>query len=325
MRAFRWGNLLSVFMPLLMGIFIASRSLMRIRFPLSFALFLQACAAPVVDSSSDGFAFIEREGLPRLLQLSDSVFTGGQPVAPGFAALGELGIRTIVNVDGATPNLEAAKAAGLNYFHIPIGYQGIPDDASLSLERLAREEAGPFYIHCHHGKHRGPAAAAVVLRVLEEGNREASILALQIAGTSLDYPGLWETVGDWEPAPAGSVFPDLVSVATIDDFQGGMAEIDRIWDRLKLVRKFNWEAPDRHPDLVPELEARRLSESLFDCFQVSEEMLATDPEFNRMALEAIAASRKLRAGVEMGDFQVAEEGFRGSKQSCKGCHNVYRQ
>jgi hypothetical protein len=34
--------------------------------------------------------------------------------------------QTIISVDGARPNVDAAKKEGLSYVHIPIGYNGVP-------------------------------------------------------------------------------------------------------------------------------------------------------------------------------------------------------
>ena len=79
------------------------------------------------------------------------------------AELARLGVKTIVNVDGATPKLEMAQKYGLDYIHIPIGYDGITAEQSAAMVRVMREREGPFYFHCHHGKHRGPTAAAVAL------------------------------------------------------------------------------------------------------------------------------------------------------------------
>ncbi|HJM39901.1 MAG TPA: sulfur transferase domain-containing protein [Planctomycetota bacterium] len=318
------SNVLMVYSPVKVGTKFALSFHMRIPSLLGLLPLLLGCVGPSASQDSD-LVFIEREGLPQLLQLSESVFTGGQPVGPGFLALSELGVQTLVNVDGAQPNLAAARAAGLTYFHIPLDYGGISTEAARSLERLAKEAGGPFYIHCHHGKHRGPAAAALVMQALGEGDFNRAHRALRTASTSLDYPGLWESVENWKPAPSGSPFPELVAAASVDGFQSGMAQIDRIWDRVKLIRAANWKAPERHPDLSPERETQIFREALFLCFQETEEPMVKDPQFNSVALKAISFSRNLQAGVTQGDFDLAESSFQGAKQSCKSCHRSYRE
>ncbi|MEM6655987.1 MAG: hypothetical protein AAF596_09305, partial [Planctomycetota bacterium] len=74
------------------------------------------------------------------------------------------GVRTLVSVDGARPDVALAAEHGLRYVHVPFGYDGIPREARLALTRVARDRQGGVYVHCHHGRHRGPAAAVVVAR-----------------------------------------------------------------------------------------------------------------------------------------------------------------
>ena len=101
--------------------------------------------------------------LENLHQLSPTLYSGGEPHGDvAFSKLAELGVRTVVSVDGARPDVAAAKKHGLRYIHIPIGYDGVDPEAQAALTRVVREIEGPVFLHCHHGKHRGPAAAAVM-------------------------------------------------------------------------------------------------------------------------------------------------------------------
>ncbi|MCA9270201.1 MAG: hypothetical protein KDA41_17085, partial [Planctomycetales bacterium] len=123
--------------------------------------------------------------LHNLMQLTPRIFCGGQP--EGEAAMQELkslGVATIVSVDGARPALEEAQAAGLEYVHIPIGYDGVSEAAGLAIARLVRDRDGPFYIHCHHGTHRGPAAAAVACIAAGATDGQGAVEILRRAGTS---------------------------------------------------------------------------------------------------------------------------------------------
>ncbi len=108
--------------------------------------------------------------------------------------LAKLGVKTIVSVDGIAPNVEAAKKYGMRYVHVPIGYDGIDESAQALLTRVATDIKGTIYIHCHHGKHRGPAAAAIVCRVDDGRPAEAAMIILEKAGTGKEYPGLWRDV-----------------------------------------------------------------------------------------------------------------------------------
>ncbi len=72
-----------------------------------------------------------------------------------------MGIKTVISVDGAKPNVELANRFGLRYVHNATWLRWISETRGLELAKAVRDLPGPIYIHCHHGKHRSPAAAAV--------------------------------------------------------------------------------------------------------------------------------------------------------------------
>ena len=93
--------------------------------------------------------------LPNAVQIHQKVISGGQPEGEaGFAELARLGIKTVISVDGARPDVATAQSFGLRYVHLPHGYDGIPSERALELAKAVREFDGPIYIHCHHGKQR---------------------------------------------------------------------------------------------------------------------------------------------------------------------------
>src|SRR5204862_244762 len=120
----------------------------------------------------------------------------------GFAELEALGVKTVISVDGMTPDVEGAKKHGLKYVHLPHGYDGIPTERGQELAKAVRDLPGPIYIHCHHGKHRSPAAAAVAC--VEAGliPAEAGEGILKAAGTNPNYQGLYEAVRNARPISA---------------------------------------------------------------------------------------------------------------------------
>jgi protein tyrosine phosphatase (PTP) superfamily phosphohydrolase (DUF442 family) len=176
---------------------------------------------------------VSTEGLPNFQHVSDRVYSGGQPDGPGFANLANCGIRTVVSVDGAAPDVAAARAAGMRYIHIPISYDGVPSVARLSLAQVLATTEAPWYVHCHHGHHRAPAAAAILAMFAEEIQRDEALRVLARAGTSPDYLGLWEAVRASQPPAADASLPPLQESAPVPDLAGSMARIDRIFDRLK--------------------------------------------------------------------------------------------
>jgi protein tyrosine phosphatase (PTP) superfamily phosphohydrolase (DUF442 family) len=106
------------------------------------------------------------DNIEGLLELEDGIYTGAAPAdAAAFAALAELGVNTVVCVDSVQPDVGLAAEYGLSYIHIPVDYDEINEHALLSIKRMIVERPDDvFYIHCHHGKHRGPAVAAIAWR-----------------------------------------------------------------------------------------------------------------------------------------------------------------
>ena len=107
---------------------------------------------------------VHAAGLHNVFRLAPGLYSGSQPEGDaGFASLRRLGVRTVISVDGSTPDGERAERFGLRYIHLPVGYDGVPRDKAVAAAKAVRELPGPTYLHCHHGKHRGPAVAACVL------------------------------------------------------------------------------------------------------------------------------------------------------------------
>ena len=81
---------------------------------------------------------------------------------------------------------------GLRYVHLPHGYDGIDQRRARELAKAVRDLPGPIYIHCHHGKHRSPAAAAVACVGAGLLKPDRSLCVLNTAGTSTNYRGLYQ-------------------------------------------------------------------------------------------------------------------------------------
>lgn len=131
------------------------------------------------------------------------VMSGGQPQgADGYAALQRLGMRTIISVDGVRPDAAAARAHQLQLIHLPHGYDGISAARRKELAHAFLTAPRPIYVHCHHGVHRSPAAAAAGCIVAGLITPDAGPDVLRMAGTSADYAGLWDAVRQAAPINA---------------------------------------------------------------------------------------------------------------------------
>ncbi len=279
--------------------------------------------APVASLSEEKQQASDPDGLHNLMRVSDRIYSGSEPHGEeGFESLHKLGVKTVVSVDGAKPNVELANKCGFHYVHIPIGYDGIPQTAGEMLARLVKDGEGPFYIHCHHGKHRGPAAAAVACIASGETEGKDALHILERAGTSKGYAGLWRDVENYMPPVAGAELPELVEVAEVNSFAAAMAQIDRSFDNLKLCRDAGWATPPDHPDIVPAQEALLLHEGLHEAGRnlegpVDEQLKTWLAEADENAVSLLASLRDERA-------EGAGEQFNILEQTCKQCHKKYR-
>jgi protein tyrosine phosphatase (PTP) superfamily phosphohydrolase (DUF442 family) len=113
-------------------------------------------------------ARVEAPGLHNVYRLTQGLYSSSPEGDQGFASLRALGVLTVLSVDGVRPDIERAHKYGLRYVHLPIGYDGMPSQQALRVARAVRDLPGPVHVHCHHGKHRGPAAAAVARLCLDE-------------------------------------------------------------------------------------------------------------------------------------------------------------
>lgn len=254
--------------------------------------------------------------------LTPQLISGGQPKGDAaFSKLAEMGVKTIVSVDGAKPDLELAKKYGLRYIHIPIGYDGVDAEAQAALTHLVREAPGPIFIHCHHGKHRGPAAAAVACMAAGDMNREQAAEFMKLAGTGKEYKGLWRDVAAFKPLPTDAKLPPLVESVQEDSLAGAMAGLDRAWDGMKLCQAAGWKTPADHADLAPAHEALLVWEGLSESRRMAEN---SDPQLVKWLDEAVAEAAQLRQAVQAGDEAAASRQFKQVEAACARCHEQYR-
>lgn len=111
-------------------------------------------ALPAAARSNERFANIRIDNFG---QVNDHFFRGSQPVGRDYADLAALGVRTIIDLqeDGDPSEARQAKAAGLNYYVIPMSTRRVPTQDQLAMFfRLVSDPANPVYVHCKGGRHR---------------------------------------------------------------------------------------------------------------------------------------------------------------------------
>lgn len=262
-------------------------------------------------------------GVENFHRLNDRVLSGGEPQnEAAFRSLAAMGVKTIVSADGARPDVEMARKHGINYCHIPIGYDGVPALAAAAGREVMEQKPGAVFVHCHHGVHRGPALAAVMMESTGEWDRARAISFLAEAGTGKEYAGLWRDVGEFDPAAIKALHPPLREVAPVADFPGQMAAIDRTWDRIKLCKESAWKVPADHPDVDPPHEAKILEEGFREAAR--HEGSSRPQDFQKWLTNAEKLSFQLREAITHGNVSSANGHFDSLKAACIQCHEAYR-
>lgn len=265
----------------------------------------------------------DKPGLHNVRHATDSILVGSEPEGEeAFRSLQSLGVRAILSVDGAAPNLELARKYGMRYIHIPIGYDGIDQQSALAMTRVARDIRGPLYVHCHHGRHRGPAAAAVVCLAAGVMTHEQTEALMTTAGTSRDYVGLWRDVAAFRVPGPEVKLPELQEVAKVDSVAASMAKLDRHFEQVKLVSKAGWKVPAEHPDLIPVTEALLVEEGLRETFRQLDSKQAD--AYGGLLQESVVQAGDLTKAVRQGQWEQAGAALMRLEKSCAKCHAEFR-
>ena len=98
--------------------------------------------------------------LPNFHQVNENLYRGAQPQSGGLKKLSELGIKTIINLRGASEETRKrqaeAEASGMRYFNIPLSSIGRPKDNEVerALAIIDARENWPVFVHCKRGADR---------------------------------------------------------------------------------------------------------------------------------------------------------------------------
>ena len=249
----------------------------------------------------------------KIHQLTPDIFVGPRPSLEHIEELTTLGIQKVISVDALPPE-PSLWAEAIQIRHLPLGYRDLPKPLQLRLARELSIDPVKTYIHCHHGQHRGPAAALAALRALGQLDQAEAEAWLDRCGVA--YQGLRQAVQDAQPeSPQDiqSALPLEEAIAT-RSLSRLMAEIDQIWDRLKKV-----PAPDE-PDRRTQKED---AAQLLDLFRLSSEAAGpVDPDYPKQMQAAIRLATTLESEIQ--DGEDAAKLRAALRTSCRTCHRAFR-
>jgi protein tyrosine phosphatase (PTP) superfamily phosphohydrolase (DUF442 family) len=278
---------------------------------------------------------VEMPGIENVFRLGPHLYSGAQPEGrQGFESLKRLGVETIISVDGARPEVEQAQRLGMRYVHLPVGYDGIAREQAVRLVKAARDLPGPLFVHCHHGMHRGPTAAALCVMATEEWDRGRARAWLEEAGTDPKYKGLYATVDQFVIPSAQELKKvgrdELPAHADVPGLVEAMVRIDQCWDRLAAGQKSDFRAPTGRPDVDPVHEATMLAEQFREATR-NDETTERGEEFTRLMADTNRDAAALEAAIHGANqapspskTQLAKTAFTQMRRRCSACHSRFR-
>lgn len=265
-------------------------------------------------------------GIENARRIGPSLWSGGEPSGDAaFAALAAHGVRVVVSVDGARPNLEAARRHGLRYVHVPIGYEGVPRAAAEELAALALERKGGVFVHCHHGRHRGPTAAAIMAMAAGAWDGATANAWQHAAGTSQEYAGLYRSVRDFaqpDPGTLRSAARRLRPYRPPTGLVASMVAGDHHAEALDAMQRNGWKPVASRPDETPVQAARLLREQFVESIRLGHGPDA--PRF-REAMERFEHGvGDMEGMLRAGDMAPATAAWQALRENCRTCHRAWR-
>lgn len=267
---------------------------------------------------------VDYTALHNVVRLSESLYSGGAPEGEeGFRVLRRLGVKTVITVDGAKPDVKTARKYGLRYVHLPFGYDGCPTPTAHALIKAVRDLPGPVYMHCHLGKHRSPAGAAFVRIGLDGVSPEQAVRELERAGTGKNYTGLYGDVRAFRPPTREELDRlkvEFREIAPTPPLVEAMVQIERRFDTLLKLQKDGWRT---RPGADAAYEALQLQE-LYTELNRTDEVKERPADYRKWLADGERAGKALEAGLRAGRLDAAGLALGKVAAGCGNCHAKYR-
>ena len=307
-----------------------------LRVSLTFLLAVSLWMSPLDAQETSEPMKLGLKHLHNAIKVREGLISGGSPESSdAFEELQWLGIKTIISVDGAKPDVQMAQRFSMRYIHIPHGYDGISESTLQQLTKAVTEFPGPIYVHCHHGKHRGPAACAAVCvaQGILEPQQARSIL--ELAGTSPSYKGLFRAVAQAKPLGQALLeklqfeFPSQSDVPPLVD---AMVALDQTMNRLEQVAKARWKLKDQDNQVDIAHESVLLREH-FEEMQRLDDLSNYSAAFRQMLKESERSAwfiesmlHSISKPSELKPIQrkALEINWNSIRANCTACHKQFR-
>ncbi|MFN9625433.1 MAG: hypothetical protein ACK6AT_04100 [Planctomycetota bacterium] len=307
-------------------------------FSLIYAALVPLCLGLAMAQDPPLIRKLSAKQLPNAIEVPGGLISGGLPESEqAFQELKQLGVKTIISVDGVKPDVQMAQRYGMRYVHIPHGYDGISESTLGKLTKAVSELPGPIYIHCHHGKHRSPTAAAAVCIARGSIELNQALRILELAGTNPSYKGLFQTVRSAkriEPNELAKLQVDFPSVCDVSPLVDSMVALDDTFSKLNKWAQAGWKSkPDPSgPSMDAAHEAVLLREH-FEEMQRLEELSKYPVEFARILKESEQAAVFIESMLNpiSGEIRLKpihrkalDVNWTTIRSNCTSCHQQFR-
>ena len=119
-------------------------------------------------------AIVGQVHIDNFAKVNESYFRGGQPEGSDYEDLARLGVKTVINLIGASDRdhteQSSAEKHGMRYVSIPMSTRKAPTAEQLQafLTVVNDPDNQPVYVHCVGGRHRTGVMTAVY-RMMKDG------------------------------------------------------------------------------------------------------------------------------------------------------------
>ncbi len=122
-----------------------------------------------------------KDKLPNFHKVNENLYRGGQPLTGGLKKLSELGIKTVINLRGASEETRneqvEVEASGMRYFNIPMPGLGRPTEEQVerAMAIIDSRDNWPVFVHCQRGSDRTGVVIAVYRISREQWTKDQAV------------------------------------------------------------------------------------------------------------------------------------------------------
>ena len=174
---------------------------MRSRVFATFALFLVganfvAADDPISERPENWAKPIEKDGVPNLHQVSETLYRSAQPTETGMKELKKMGITTVVNLRSFHSDRKEIGSTGLGYEHIYVKAWHPEEKEIIRFLQIVNDpNRQPVLVHCQHGADRTGTMCAIYRVAVEGWDKEDAIKEMTDGG--FGYHPVWKNLPTW--------------------------------------------------------------------------------------------------------------------------------